>query len=193
MFTEVLSATVSDPYFIRHDYNPDGYIMTKPIVRNTSTGAVLPNCVGQAHGRWTRIFMENGYDPSTIKLSINDGSTFWQKDDGYPRGQTPRLGAVVCHGTNQDPTGNHVRIVERIWYVNGVEHVLCSNSAYSGNVYYTNEFVGGDYTTSSCPTCEGFIYLPFWISENMQYDGTVAWLAGDEQPRRIRRWTRIIK
>ena len=75
--------------------------------------------------------------------------------DGYQRGQTPKLGAVICwHSTR---SGGHVAIVEEI-YDDG--SILTSNSAYSGSYFYMKTLKPPTYYMGSAYTFQGFIYNP---------------------------------
>lgn len=133
---------------------------------NISNGSCLPNCVGYAWGRWREIL---GYNPN---LSINQAEIWYLKNDGYTRGQEPKLGAVACFskGDPRDDTDGlgHVCIVEEI-YSDG--SILTSNSDWNGTRFYTRKMTkpykipGQDF--------QGFIYLPINFEEGgvakMQY------------------------
>lgn len=92
-----------------------------------SGNSVLPNCVGYAWGRFMEIL------GSTPKLSrANAEDWYGHTSDGYKRGQTPKLGAVICWrkgktGTESDGAG-HVAIVEQI-YSDG--SIMISESGYN--------------------------------------------------------------
>jgi surface antigen len=117
--------------------------------------SVLPNCVGYAWGRWQELVR-----PVDNKLSRGNAENWWEKDDGYRRGQTPKLGAIVCWrkglaGVASDGAG-HVAVVEDI-LADG--SIVTSNSAYGGSLFYTRRIrppysVGGSYVF------QGFIYPP---------------------------------
>ena len=75
--------------------------------------------------------------------------------DGYQRGQTPKLGAIICwHSTR---SGGHVAIVEEI-KANG--EIVTSNSAYSGSYFYMKTLKPPTYYMGSSYTFQGFIYNP---------------------------------
>lgn len=98
-----------------------------------SGNSVLPNCVGYA---WGRAYELLGRRPS---LSRNNAENWYgNTGDGYPRSQTPKLGSVLCWRKGQAGNGSdgagHVAVVEEI-YSDGT--VLCSNSAYGGQRFYT--------------------------------------------------------
>ncbi len=127
---------------------------TSRCISVSSSGSTLPNCVGYAWGRWTEILGE------THDLSNRNAELWWgNTGDGYERGQTPRVGAVVCWskgavGNGSDGAG-HVAIVEEV-YEDG--SILISESAYSGANFYTNILSKG-YNMSGY-SFQGFIYLP---------------------------------
>lgn len=115
-----------------------------------SNGSCLPNCVGYAWGRWRELLGEYH------NLSRSDARDWWgNTSDGYKRGQTPKLGAVMCWSGGSEGYG-HVAIVEQI---NPDGSVVYSSSAYGGRRFYTNP-VSSPYNFSSGYTFQGFIYLP---------------------------------
>ena len=89
--------------------------------------SVLPNCVGYAWGRFYEI---SGIKP---KLARTNAETLWIEKDGYERGQTPKLGSVICWSKGQvdykgkDGAG-HVAIVEQIKEDGTIVRVLATNS-----------------------------------------------------------------
>lgn len=95
------------------------------LIINSSTGSVLPNCTGYVHGRW----LEMGEDES--RLCLNNAWVYWSyTQDGYKRGQEPKLGAIVVWSA--PGKAGHVAIVEKI--TNGLP--TFSNSNYSGTCFY---------------------------------------------------------
>lgn len=118
---------------------------------NISNGSVLPNCVGYAYGRFMEIM-----NVTSCKLSTrNAGLWYGNTADGYERGKTPKLGAVICwHRPGQ---AGHVAIVERI---NDDGSIVTSNSAYGGRRFYTQTLNPPNYTWSSNYILQGFIYNP---------------------------------
>ena len=121
-----------------------------------SNGSCLPNCVGYAWGRWREIL------GASHNLSRANAENWWTNTgDGYERGQTPRLGAVMCWRNGAVGNGNdgagHVAIVEKI-SADG-RTVTTSESNYGGtrfqNVVRSYPYaLGGNYSF------QGFIYLP---------------------------------
>lgn len=119
-----------------------------------SGNSVLPNCVGYAWGRFMEIL------GSTPKLSRGNAEDWWAYKDGYKRGQTPKLGAVICYkkgktGTGADGAG-HVAIVEKI-YSDG--SILIGESGYKSFRFRTMKLPKG-YKYFSGYTLQGFIYNP---------------------------------
>lgn len=143
--------TTTDKHWI--STSKGGY--NRCIVIDSKTGSVLPNCVGYAWGRFMEIL---GKAPT---LSRANAENWWDYSDGYERGQTPRLGAVICWRKgkahkSKDGAG-HVAIVEAI-AADGT--ITTSNSAYGGKRFYTQKLKPPNYTWSSAFTKQGFIYNP---------------------------------
>lgn len=120
-------------------------------------GSCLPNCVGYCWGRWYELL---GKRP---RLSMNNAENWWgYTADGYERGQTPKLGAVICWrkgraGVSSDGAG-HVAIVEKIGS-NG--DILVSESHYGGARWKEKIYTrASGYYLGSAFTFQGFIYLP---------------------------------
>lgn len=114
----------------------------------------LPNCVGYAWGRWRELL------GSFHQLSRANAEDWYGRKDGYARGKTPKVGAVMCWrqgqlGTHKDGAG-HVAIVEK---VNQNGSVLISNSDYKGSRFYTRT-IPAPYNIGSSFTFQGFIYPP---------------------------------
>ena len=119
------------------------------ILRNKKTGSVLPNCVGYS---WGRAYELLGKKP---KLSRGNAENWYGYNDGYERGQEPRLGAIMCWKGKGNLAG-HVCNVEK-HFSDG--SVITSNSNYSGTEFYLKEFKK-PYKISSNYEFQGFIYLP---------------------------------
>lgn len=118
-------------------------------------GSVLANCTGYVHGRW----MELGNTTTEYNLSNGHAKTYWGHDDGYARGQTPQLGAVLCMGGG---SAGHVAIVEEI-LDNG--DIMCSESNYDSSIFeYVRRYKNLGYRRSSSSMSiggfQGFIYHP---------------------------------
>lgn len=127
------------------------------IVIKSATGSCLPNCVGYAWGRWRELL---GRRPN---LSTGNAENWYgHVSDGYQRGKTPKVGAVICWrsgiaGKNSDGYG-HVMVVEKV----SGNTITCSGSDYSGRYFYTKELTGPSYKFSSTSKLifQGFIYNP---------------------------------
>ena len=149
----------TSPYWISCDPGYNGY--NDCIIVNESTGEVLPNCVGYAYGR----FMEIGKQ-TTCNLSTGNAENWWAKNDGYERGQEPRLGAVICWrkgkaGDSSDGCG-HVAVVEQI-YENG--DILVSQSGWKSTRFWTSRITkASGYSNGANYYFQGFIYNP-WLKE----------------------------
>lgn len=119
----------------------------------------LANCVGYSWGRWRELL---GKNPS---LSTGNAENWYgYKRDGYKRGQTPKLGAVICWrkgkaGYEKDGAG-HVAIVEKI---NSDGSIVTSNSAYGGSRFYTKT-LKKPYSMGGTYVFQGFIYIPLDFS-----------------------------
>lgn len=124
-----------------------------------ASGYGLPNCTCYA---WGRFWECQGSAGSRPKLSLNNAEDWYAyTSDGYARGSTPKLGAVICWrkgaaGNSADGAG-HVEIVEAI---NADGTIVTSGSAYNGYLFREKtrsndgNWGGGDYVF------QGFIYNP---------------------------------
>lgn len=129
-------------------------------------GSCLPNCVGYAWGRWREILGENP------KLSrANAENWFGYTADGYKRGTTPKIGAVICWrkgqaGNSSDGAG-HVAIVEQV-KSNG--DIVTSESCYGGARWRSKTYTkSSNYYLASGYVFQGFIYLPLSFDEEKVY------------------------
>lgn len=118
-----------------------------------SGNSVLPNCVGYAWGRFMEILGK------TPKLSRSNAENWYSYNDGYARGKTPKLGAVIVWakgkvGKSSDGAG-HVAIVEQI-YSDG--SFLVSQSGYKSTRFWTSRIPKSGYLKGY--TFLGFIYNP---------------------------------
>ena len=118
-------------------------------------GSALANCVGYA---WGRAYELLGKKP---KLSRGNAENWWGYNDGYKRGQTPKLGAIACWrkgkaGVASDGAG-HVAVVEQI---EGGKEVH-SNSGYGSKAFYTTTFTTGKLSHGSY-IFQGYIYIGDW-------------------------------
>ena len=123
---------------------------TMVLADNILTG----QCVGYAWGRFMEIL------GSTPKLSRGNAEDWWNYKDGYKRGQTPKLGAVICYrkgktGYGGDGAG-HVAIVEQI---NSDGSIVISESGYKSFRFRTMT-LKKPYKYFTGYTLQGFIYNP---------------------------------
>lgn len=140
------------------------------ILINSKTGSVLPNCVAYVHGRWLELL--------TAAIGLEKAKTFESKmclynaeqyygftQDGFQRGQTPKLGAIICwrKGTLASGDGaGHVAIVEQI---NSDGSIVCSASNYGGTRWYRSTYKkSSNYWIGNAYTFQGFIYPPVEFS-----------------------------
>ena len=117
------------------------------------SGILTGNCVGYAWGRFCEIM-----GTTTCKLSRADaGKWIGYTEDGYARGTTPMLGAVICWRKPGDC--GHVAIVEKI---NSDGSIVTSNSAYGGKRFYTQTLQAPQYWMDRRHRYlfQGFIYNP---------------------------------
>ena len=142
-------------------------------------GDTLPNCTAYAWGRFYEIL---GSEP---KLSTGNAEQWYlNKSDGYERGDTPKVGAVICwkKGSSTDPTvddgAGHVAIVEK---VNDDGSIKTSESGFSEPSYWweSDRTKGrGNWGASSDYTFQGFIYnpavTPGGITENVSLSEVVS-------------------
>jgi nucleoid-associated protein YgaU len=148
----------SNKYYINIKYK--GY--DRAMVIDKKTGSCLPNCCGLVHARFLESQNQTNYKKYDKLPTGNAENYFGYTKDGYKRGKTPKLGAVICWrkgkaGVESDGAG-HVAFVEKI-YSNG--DILTSNSAYGGSRFFTKKILKSkDYAFGSGYTFQGFIYNP---------------------------------
>lgn len=121
----------------------------------------LPNCTCYAWGRWWEIADPNVQYINRPNLSLGNAKEWYgYTEDGYERGQVPKLGAVICFAPESGSTRvGHVGVVEAIYS----DHITTSNSDYGGEYFYLENLYpnqNGKYT-HSIYTSQGFIYNPF--------------------------------
>lgn len=121
-------------------------------------GSVLSNCTGYA---WGRFMEECGL--TTCNLSVNQASIWYYAiSDGYQRGSTPKLGAVICYDEINSGSG-HVAIVEQINYDsnNNVYSLILSESVYNGVTFRLQTvYASNNYHLYTGMSFQGFIYPP---------------------------------
>lgn len=124
-----------------------------------NAGYGLPNCTCYAWGRfWEESDAAHDYsNPPT--LSTGNAEDWWgYTADGYSRGSTPQLGAVLCLADGPFSGDGHVCIVEEIDPNTGV--ITCSNSAYGGQYFYLTHLSPPNYIPVAGYVFQGFIYNP---------------------------------
>ena len=155
--------TAPDPYSpYWQGISAGGY--NKFRIHNMYPGCTLPNCTAFCEGRWMEIM-----EWTSTNLPFMN-ATYWyaHTSDGYPRGQTPRLGAIICW-RNWEPDGTedagHVGIVEEMFDDNhdGIIDRLGVGYSASGGAYFTyrtNITLANDWRYKTNSQFQGFIYLP---------------------------------
>lgn len=137
-----------NPYYITTAYG--GYNLC--IIGNGPPvpGSVLPNCTGYAWGRFMEILGE------TPRLSRGNAGDWYNANDGYERGQTPQVGAVMCWSNPGD--AGHVAIVEQI---NPDGSLIISESGwnYRPGTYFRSYSMNPPYNYYGYHF-QGFIYNP---------------------------------
>lgn len=131
--------------FIPPEKNNACFYSNKNIFYRAGYG--MPNCTAYAFGR---LLEQN---KSRSRLTGNGGKWFAQAlSAGYPTGNRPALGAVICWKSSG---AGHVAIVEKI-LPNG--DIICSNSAWKGTNFYTTTHFKKDGYNFKGYTFQGFIY-----------------------------------
>lgn len=125
------------------------------------SGYGMPNCTCYAWGRFWEI---SGTRPT---LGLGNAEDWYSYPDGYERGTTPKLGAVLCWrmgaaGDNSDGAG-HVEIVEQI---NADGTIITSGSAYNGFEFRRKTRSNDGNWSGGAYTFQGFIYNPKVYQDN---------------------------
>lgn len=118
------------------------------------SGYGMPNCTAYAWGR----FWEEAPSGGPPRLSLGNGADwFGYTQDGYPRSQTPQVGAVICFGGGSSgfPEG-HVAVVEEI---NADGSIVTSNSGWQSTFFWTELCRPPNYNTLGYDF-QGFILNP---------------------------------
>lgn len=119
-----------------------------------SAGYGLPNCTCYAYGRYAEI--RNAFAP----LPTGDAGEWYDAATSFSRGQTPKLGAVVCYGDDNQTNPGHVAIVE---VINSDGSIVTSNSAYNSTYFWTETVTASSNYTPTWAVnrgyhLQGFIY-----------------------------------
>lgn len=140
----------NNKWFIRKEgggYSP--CILGSPLL---GTQSVLSNCVGFAWGRFSMLHDKSttiGFNGTDYPLNAH----YWYTaDDGYQRGQTPKLGAVACWKRKDGKLG-HVACVEQ---VNENGSWWSAESAYKGKAFRRVYYSKNSYKNGFI--FQGFIY-----------------------------------
>ena len=116
----------------------------------------LPNCTCYA---WGRFWEATGIRP---KLSTGNAEDWYDYKDGYKRGQTPKIGAIICWrkgavGDDNDGAG-HVEFVEA---VNTDGTIITTGSGYNSFLFREKTRSNdGNWGQASSYVFQGFIYSP---------------------------------
>lgn len=126
------------------------------------TGWGMPNCTAYAWGRaWELTGGLTGTYPTGVPLDGYHNAEYWypSSPDGWPRGQTPQLGAIACYAGGDFQGVGHVCVLERD---NGDNTWLVSESALNGYTFRATHSIAsnGDYGYGNY-TFQGFIYVPW--------------------------------
>ena len=144
------------------------------------SGWGLPNCTCYAWGRfWEIAGGSSGALPNgPTSLCPYDAENWYNWADGFPRGQTPRLGAIACYADGDFSGLGHVCVLE---VDNGNGTWTVSESALNSYYFRASHTIqsNGDYGYGNY-TFQGFIYNPYadsggggnfkwWMSRKLIY------------------------
>ena len=121
-----------------------------------SNGFVLANCTGYT---WGRFCEEAGI--TTFRLSTGNAQNWFGYSDGYERGQTPRVGAVMCWGNKPGTTYGHVAIVEEVFADGSVSASMSNYSEDNSLPFWERRTYAPPYLSPSGLPFQGFIYNPY--------------------------------
>jgi len=154
-YTSVPAKT--DKNFI--NYNSGGYAHC---IKITSDGYTLPNCVAFVHGMWLKtltdaVGLEAARDIES-RMCRGNAEVYWNYNDGFVRGQTPELNAIMVWEGKGSLKG-HVMTVTTV-KSNG--DVIATGSDYGGSKFYTKTYTKStNYRINSNYIFKGFIYCPY--------------------------------
>lgn len=148
----------TDKNFINTSYG--GYAHC---IKRDSKGFTLPNCVAMGHGMWLKTITDAlGLAKAKeieSKMCRNNAEIYWTYDDGFQRGQTPKLNAIMVWNGKGSLAG-HIMVVTEI-KDNG--DVIATGSNYSGSKFYTKTYYkSNNYNFNPASyTFMGFVYCPY--------------------------------
>lgn len=123
------------------------------------------NCTAYAYGRFMEVLKQDSCNLSTANAEHWYNKTY----DGYQRGQTPKVGAIICW-EGKDSLAGHVAVVEE---VRADGSIITSNSAWNQTLFYLKE-LKPPYNMGSNYVFQGFIYNPNANNYKIKYRAHVA-------------------
>ena len=120
-----------------------------------ASGYGLPNCTCYAYGRYAEV--RNAF----ANLPTGDAGTWYDNATAFERGQTPKLGSVICFKSRSGTYLGHVAIVE---VINQDGSIVTSNSGWQASYFWTETLYPSLGYCSNWMThgrdyyCQGFIY-----------------------------------
>ena len=147
----------SDKNFINTSYG--GYAHC---IKRNSKGYTLPNCVAFAHGMWLKTITDAvGLDMARsieARMCRGNAEAYWAYDDGFERGQTPKLNAIMVWEGKGSLAGHVMTVTE----IKDNGDVIGTGSDYSGAKFYTRTYYASKgYNFSGSYVFKGFIYCPY--------------------------------
>ena len=128
-------------------------------------GFGLPNCTCYA---WGRAYEIMGKKP-TLSLG-NADQWFGYTQDGYSRGSTAKLGAIICYSGGSGGNGR----VGGVGGLNDDGTIVISNSNY-GAEYFITYNLPADYSMAGL-TFQGFIYIPCGGKPPFKRGNKMSWI-----------------
>lgn len=149
--------STSDINFI--NVNKGGY---SHCIKRTAAGYTLPNCVAMVHGGWLKTITDaKGLEEAKAiesRMCRNNAEVYWDYNDGFERGQTPKLSAIMVWQGKGSLAGHVMWVTE----VKDNGDVIATGSNYSGSKFYTKRYYKANgYNFSSSYTFLGFKYCPY--------------------------------